>query len=388
MIPLSTNPSKEGDITHSNACTARSMRCYCEESLSEPNSRRRALKWISTALGVASTSVPSAWADATDKDTDATKSANYKIDTHHHFYPPAYQKAWLDYESARGIPHFTRQVSWSVESALADMNAAGVKKAVLSMASTPGVWFDMPLQEINNMVRSCNDYAAQMIKSHPGRFGLFATLTMVDVKSTLEEIAYAFDVLKADGVGLQTNYGDKWAGHADFTPIYEELNRRRATVYFHPLAANCCGKLNTGTFPAVIEVPHDTTRAVVNLLLSGAFVKHQNIRWLFSHAGGTIPMLVGRINYFHGHAKNISEFAPNGIEAELKKLFYDTANATHPASMAALLKLVPPSQVLYGSDYPYLPMDTQLKSLESLGLGETVLEMIEHKNAQQLLALP
>ena len=98
-------------------------------------------------------------------------------------------------------------------------------------------------------------------------------------------------------------------------------------------------------------------------------------------------MLAGRINYFHGNAKNISEFAPEGIEAELRKLFYDTANATHPASMAALLKLVPPSQVVYGSDYPYLPMDTQVKSLQSLGLGETLLDMIEHKNAENLLKL-
>ena len=312
-------------------------------------------------------------------------NSHYRIDTHHHFYPPEYQKAWLDYEDKRNIPHFTRQVAWTVEGALADMNTANVKKAMLSMASTPGVWFDLPTPEINKMVKSCNDYAAQMIKNYPGRFGLFATLTMVDVKSTLEEIDYAFDVLKAEGVGLQTNYGDKWAGHSDFAPIYEELNRRKALVYFHPLVASCCGKLNTGTFPAVLEAPHDTSRAVVNLLLAGAFVKYKNIRWLFSHAGGTIPMLAGRINYFHGNAKNINDFAPAGIEAELRKLFYDTANATHPASMSALLKLVPPTQVVYGSDYPYLPMDTQVRSLNELGLGGEVLEMIEHKNAELLL---
>jgi predicted TIM-barrel fold metal-dependent hydrolase len=224
-----------------------------------------------------------------------------------------------------------------------------------------------------------------MVKDHPGRFGLFATLTMVDVKSTLEEIAYAFDVLKADGVGLQTNYGDKWAGHSDFDPIYEELNRRKAVVYFHPLVASCCARLNTGTFPAVLEAPHDTSRAIVNLLLSGAFVKHKNIKWLFSHAGGTIPMLAGRINYFHSNAANIKDFAPQGIEAELKKLYYDTANATHPSSMAALLKLIPATQVVYGSDYPYVPMDTQVKALHELGYGDNLIEMIEHRNAERLL---
>jgi len=96
-------------------------------------------------------------------------------------------------------------------------------------------------------------------------------------------------------------------------------------------------------------------------------------------------MLAGRINYFHGNAKNVGDFAPNGIEAELRKLFYDTANATHPASMAALLKLVPISQVVYGSDYPYLPMNTQVNSLHALGLSTAVLDQIEHKNAENLI---
>jgi 6-methylsalicylate decarboxylase len=308
------------------------------------------------------------------------------VDTHHHFYPPAYQKAWFDWEDQRKIPHFPQQERWTREGAIADMNKAGVQKAILSMASTPGVWFDLPLPKVVEMVRSVNDYGAEMVRDFKGRFGLFAALNMLDVPSTLKEIEYVFDVLKADGVGIQTNYGDKWPGHPDFAPIFEELNRRRALVYFHPLAASCCGRLNTGTFPAVIEVPHDTTRAVVNLLLSGTLAKFRDIRWLFSHAGGTIPMLAGRINFFHGNAKNAAMFAPNGVEAELRRLYYDTANATHPAPMAALLKLIPSTQVVYGSDYPYVAMDTQVTALSQLGLDVQVLQQIQQVNANRLLA--
>jgi predicted TIM-barrel fold metal-dependent hydrolase len=149
--------------------------------------------------------------------------------------------------------------------------------------------------------------------------------------------------------------------------------------------AACCARLAVGTYPAVIEVPHDTTRAIVNLLLSGSFVKFRDIKWIFSHGGGTIPMLAGRINFFHGSSKSLAEIAPNGIEEEFKRLYYDTANATHPASMAALLKLIPSSQITYGSDYPYVPMNTQVKSLENLGLEATVLEQIKYLNAQKLL---
>ncbi len=307
------------------------------------------------------------------------------IDTHHHYYPPAYQKAWLEWEDRRNVPHFAQQVGWSVERALADMDAAGVRTAVLSIASTPGVWFDWPVADVNAIVRECNDFAARMVHDHPGRFGQFATLPMVDVDATLREIAYVFDELQVDGVGLQTNYGDKWPGDASYKPIFDELNRRKAVVFFHPLVAACCGRLSVGTFPAVIEVPHDTTRAVTSLLLSGAFARWRDIRWLFSHAGGTIPMLAGRINFFHGSARNAAEFAPQGIEAELRRLYYDTANATHPAALAALLKLVPTSQVLYGSDYPYLAMDTQIAALRSAGWSVADLSAIANGNAGRLL---
>jgi predicted TIM-barrel fold metal-dependent hydrolase len=307
------------------------------------------------------------------------------IDTHHHFYPPAYQKAWFDWEDKRSIPHFTQQEAWTRARAIEDLDRAGVRTAMLSLASTPGVWFDHALPEVIKMARTCNDYGAEMVREHPGRFGLFATLPMVDVDSSLKEIEYAFDVLKADGVGLQTNYGDKWPGDAAYKPVFDELNRRKALVYFHPLVAACCARLSVGTFPAVLEVPHDTTRAVVSLLLSGSFARYRDIRWLFSHGGGTIPMLAGRINFFHRNAKDAARFAPEGIEAELKRLYYDTANATHPSSMAALLKLVPASQVTYGSDYPYVAMDTQARALTEVGLDASSLRAIQYENALRLL---
>ena len=307
------------------------------------------------------------------------------IDTHHHFYAPAYQKAWLDWEDKRHIPHFPQQLGWSPARSLEEMDKNGVRTAVLSLPSTPGVWFDAGAEAAVQMAHTCNEYGAGMVRDHPGRYGLFATLPMIDIDASLKEIEYAFDTLKADGVGLQTNYGDKWPGDPFYKPVFEELNRRKAVVYFHPLVASCCAHLSVGTFPAVIEVPHDTTRAVVSLLLSGSFARYRNIRWLFSHAGGTVPMLAGRMEYFFNFRKDKKEFAPNGIEAEFKRLHYDTANATAPASMAALLKLVPVSQVVFGTDYPYVPTGPQDKALHRLGLKASDVQAIESGNAEKLI---
>src|SRR5207302_6375133 len=306
------------------------------------------------------------------------------IDTHHHFYPPAYQKAWLDWEDARKIPHFKTQVAWTRDKAVEELDKNGLATGVLSLASTPGTWFNLDAAGAGAMARTCNDFGAEMVRDYKGRFGLFTTLSMIDIDATLKEIEYAFDTLHADGVGLQTNYGDKWLGNPVYKPVLEELNRRKAIAYVHPLVAACCGTLSVGAFNAVLEVPHDTTRTVTSLLLSSSFARYRDIRWLFSHAGGTVPMLAGRINAFYGARPNRAEFAPEGIEGELRRHYYDTANATSAPSVAALLKLVPPAQVTFGSDYPYFKLN-QFADLQQLGLSAGDLQAIGSGNAMRLL---
>ena len=305
------------------------------------------------------------------------------IDTHHHFYPPAYQKAWADWEDQRKIPHLGVQLTWSRDQDIEAMDKDGVTTSILSLASTPGTWFDAGAQAAHDMARLCCDFAAEIVRDKRGRYGLFAPLSMLDIDATLKEIEYAFDALKADGVNLQTNYGDKWLGDPTYRPVFEELNRRKAVVYVHPLVAACCGRLNIGAFPAVIEVPHDTTRTIVSLLVSGTFARMRDIKWLFSHAGGTIPMLAGRIEAFFDRAGNRDRFAPDGIEAEFRRLYYDTANATHPSSMAALTALIPMSQITYGSDYPYYPLN-QIENLRR-ALSAQDLAAISSGNATRLL---
>jgi predicted TIM-barrel fold metal-dependent hydrolase len=225
-----------------------------------------------------------------------------------------------------------------------------------------------------------------MVRDHKGRFGLFATLSMIDIDATLKEIEYAFDTLKADGVGIQSNYGDKWLGNPVYKPVLEELNRRKAVVYVHPLVAACCGQLSVGAFPAVLEVPHDTTRTVTSLLLSGTLTRLRDIKWLFSHAGGTIPMLAGRIQAFYGHNTRGEQgaFTEESIAEEFRRLHYDTANATSAPTMAALMKLVPVSQITFGSDYPYFPV-SQIETLRKMGLPAGDMQAIESGNVTRLI---
>ena len=218
-----------------------------------------------------------------------------------------------------------------------------------------------------------------MRRDHPGRFGIFAPLSMMNVDATLKEIEYAFDTIKADGINLQTNYGDKWLGDPVYKPVLEELNRRKAVVYVHPLVAACCGRLERRHLPggdrgAARHHAHGHEPAAQRLVR--ALSRHQVAvlaRRRHDPDDGRADRRVLR-----PAARTLKEFAPDGIFGELARLHYDTANATSVPAMAALLKLVPVSQVTYGTDYPYFPLD-QNKDLQKLGLSAADVQAIEQR---------
>jgi predicted TIM-barrel fold metal-dependent hydrolase len=308
----------------------------------------------------------------------------YRVDTHYHFFPPDYLEPLAEWGRRSGFTGLQGpQANWSVAKALEEMDRTQTATGVLSI-STPGVWFGDAAQA-RKVARLCNDFGARMMHDHPGRFGLFAATPMPDVEGTLHEIAYALDTLKADGIGFMTSYGDKWPGDPAYLPVFEELNRRKAVAYFHPLAPNCCGALIPGMSGSALEYPYDTGRAAVSLLINGNFARFRDIKWLFSHAGAAIPVLAGRIGNVVRARKDVAQIAPNGVEQELQKLYYDTANSAFPPTMAALMKFVPTAQILFGSDYPYYTIQANVQNMDKIGLDPADRRAIDRDNALRLL---
>ena len=224
-----------------------------------------------------------------------------------------------------------------------------------------------------------------MVRDHPGRFGLFATLPLPDVDGSLREIEYALDTLQAEGIGLMTSYGDKWLGHAAFAPVWAELDRRKTVVYTHPITPGCCGNIADDVPAVTIEWAHDTTRTVASLLFSGTAARYPDIRWIFSHGGGTTPFLLSRFVYQEATMKGKETVLPKGLMYELKKFYYDTAQANHPGALAALLKLAPTSQILYGTDYPFRTAAEETGGLSAQRFAAKDLAAIERNNAMRLL---
>src|SRR5262245_49315443 len=211
------------------------------------------------------------------------------LDVHQHYSSPAYFDLLVK-KNAITVNQFR---NYTPSRNLEEMDKAGVTTAMLS-PTAPAVWFG-DAEEARGAARELNEYAAaKMVGEYKGRFGLFATLPMPDVEGTLREIQYAYDTLKVDGVAFLTSYDNLWLGDKKFDPIFDELNRRNALVYTHPLEAACCRNPITGVTPQTLEYPTDTTRALMSLIVSNTATRCSNVKFIFSHAGGTLVSIAQR----------------------------------------------------------------------------------------------
>jgi predicted TIM-barrel fold metal-dependent hydrolase len=305
-------------------------------------------------------------------------AAPHRIDVHNHIAPPNYIA-----ELARKGQVQAGLQGWTPAKAIEDMDQAGVATSITSI-SPPGIWFGDDAAA-RRLARECNDYAARLAADHPGRFGIFVNLPLPDVEGSLREIEYGFDTLKADGVCFYTSYGDKWLGDPAFAPVYEELNRRKAVAYTHPISANCCRNIMPGIGDGAIEWGTDTTRAITRMVFGGTAARYPEIRMIFSHAGGTMPFLVERfINMAKG--RQYAAQLPQGFLAAAKKFYYDTAQTSNPAAMSALTKVVPMSQIVFGTDFPYRTAIEHVKGLAECGVfSAKELAAIDRENALTLL---
>ncbi len=303
-------------------------------------------------------------------------AAKVRIDVHHHYVPPVLAEVMSKSRTNGAPPKWTPQLS------LADMDKGGVTTAVVSLVP-PGVWFG-DVEQGRKLARECNDYGAQLRKDYPGRFGLFAAIPLPDTEGSLKEIEYALDVLKADGIGLFTSYDGKYLGDPTFVPVFEELNRRKAVVYTHPVVPSCCTHLVKGVSPGAIEFATDTTRTIASLLFSGGTAfRCPDIRFIWSHSGGTLPFLIGRL-IREQMVKKVPGM-PDGPVPIVQKYYYEIAQGNLPGQFAALLKLVPVSQLMFGSDYPYREGVEAAEGLADYGFSDADRASIDRGTALRLM---
>lgn len=297
------------------------------------------------------------------------------IDVHHHFEP-----------SLKNVDGTT----WSIQMALDQMDHNGVDTAI----AYAGPLVDTDIQAGRKRAREINEWSTRHCLDHPGRFGLFASLPMNDVEGSLIELAYALDVLKADGIGLSTQYQSAWLGDPKFEPIFQELNRRKAVVYVHPSQAPCCTpstlsyEVDRISAPW-IEFPTNTARTIVSLWGNQTTRRLPDIKFIFCHGGGVLPVLLGRIagfkNWQYVGPDRLKAMFPEGIHAEFSKLYFECAQAYAPEAFDLVRKVAAPTHLLFGSDFSYFPISHAMELVKELRLPEGFRRQLMGGNAAAIL---
>jgi predicted TIM-barrel fold metal-dependent hydrolase len=308
----------------------------------------------------------------------AAQAPAARIDVHHHVSAPT----WLD--SVKSMKQGNALlVNWSAQKSIDDMDKGGVATAITSTA--PPQLQGLPAATAARVARESNEFAKKLEVQYPGRFGTWAMLPLPYIDESLKEIEYVFDMLKVDGVGCMTSFGDKWLGYAEFEPVWTELNRRKATVYTHPTSANCCVNLVRNVDESLIEFGADTARSIFTVVYGGVAEKFPDINWIWSHGGGVLTSLAERfLDRASRLPGTVNKFTHEQVNIQLRRFYYDTAMVLNEASLAALVKLVPVSQIVYGTDYPYRSSIDYTKGLPAFFKGDD-LKAIERENAQRLI---
>jgi len=262
-----------------------------------------------------------------------------KIDVHAHYVPDGYRTALerAGHSQPDGMPAIPQ---WSAAEHVAVMDRLDIERSMLSVSS-PGVLGNADL------ARQVNEEGRRAVVDHPGRFGLLASLPLPDVDAAIAEIQRCDD---ADGFVLLTSYDASYVGDASFEPVLDALDACRARVLLHPTSPPCWEHTSLGRPRPMIEFLFDTTRAVVDLVLSGAVARHPDLRLIVPHGGATLPMLVDRVTAF------ARLLAPDvDVERDLGRLHYDLAGYAVPRQLDALLTMVARDHLHYGSDFPFTP---------------------------------
>ncbi len=188
--------------------------------------------------------------------------SNTRIDVHTHLIPPFWAE---ELKTHGGDPSGWGAPEWTPDRLIHFMDEEEIAASVLSLTA-PGVegWKGKKRVE---MTRIVNEYGANLMAQNTKRFGYFATLPLPDVDASLSEIKRAYDELGVDGVTLHSNYDGIYLSDPRFELVWEELERRSATVFLHPTRPPM--PVLPGAPSPLADYPADTTRSALDLILKG-----------------------------------------------------------------------------------------------------------------------
>lgn len=280
------------------------------------------------------------------------------IDIHAHYHPRAYNRAVSSFAENGGRPndggmgtHPDTDDEVHLQTRMAQMAEAGVTMQVLSPAARRAPYSHDRAAAIE-AARLVNDASAALVQRYPERFKSFVSVPLPHVDAAVEELRRGMDELGMIGLNLHISALGRSVAEDEFLPLYEELDRRRGILFFHP-----CGDgiqspmINNYGLSGAVGTSMEDAAIVLHLIAKKIPARFPNITYVVPHLGGPIPMLLERLdNQFSMQANDLPE--PPSVTA--RRFYYDTVGHGSHAALTCAWKAFGADHVLPGSDYPVL----------------------------------
>ncbi len=312
------------------------------------------------------------------------------IDIHGHYHPKAYNEAISGFtRGAGGFPgHPDTDDEEHIQTRLKMMADAGVGMQVLSPAAGRAPYSKDEAEAVN-AARIGNDIYYQLEQRFPDKFRNFVSLPLPHIDASVKELRRGMDELGMVGINMHISALDRSVAEDEFLPIYEEVDKRKGIIFYHPSGNGICSPMITDYgFSAAVGTSLED--AVIGLHLVGKQIpeKYPNITYVIPHLGGPLPMLLDRLNnQFSMKAHGLPEHPKD----TLRRFFYDTVGHGSYAALTCAVMAFGADHVLPGSDFPVLLSYETYKDtfswIREAGLSDADVDQILNKTAQDLLGL-
>jgi aminocarboxymuconate-semialdehyde decarboxylase len=320
-----------------------------------------------------------------------------KIDIHAHFVDQHYldeltKQMSLDAERTADGKLLLRDrgatVAWSrpdmfdVDHRLRDMDAKGIDMRVLSV-SAPNVYPFSGSAQVR-IARHVNDALARYCRAHPDRFVGLASLPLLDVEESLKEIDRATRELGLKGLAIGSNIGAEPLNHPRFEPLWARIDALRLPVVEHPTFPKDTSDMGEFELPLRVGLMFDTTLMAARMIYAGIFERYPNFPFVLAHTGAALIMLLERLDNGYRLFPDCRKYINKLPSEYAKRLYYDTC-AFGEAALIFAIGSVGVSQVLLGTDDPFIGSDTS--HVDRLPIGTTDKQAILGGNAARMLGL-
>ena len=314
------------------------------------------------------------------------------VDVFNHFYPKEYLEAL-----PKSLPDQVSYVSSTLKAItdlqyrLSLMDKYGIDMQILSLPLPTLDDLDLPVEALEKITKAGNDGISRLAEQSHGRFAGIATVSLLDVGATIDEVERSVKELGLLGVQALSNVRGKPLDSPEFDPFYSKLSQLGCALWIHPAyLRKTYDWMDEYNLNIMMGWGIETAFAMFRLFRGGVLERHPDLKIITHHLGTLIPLMAGRINGFvMGQGKDGVPPAPlTRTPMEYMKMFYvDTAEGMWKPALELAHGFYGSEHILFGTDLPWGDTPRIIENINELSIHDEEKKMILGENAKRLFKL-